>query len=63
MVKSKTKTLSLRADSLNILIIQKTVEILYNMRIAYTQLFRIYYSNIHQAHYKYYKELLLPVAL
>ena len=33
------------------------------MRIAYIQLFRIYHSNIHQAHYKYYKELLLPVAL
>ena len=32
------------------------------MRIAYTQLFRIYHSNIHQTHYKYYKELLLPVA-
>ena len=32
------------------------------MRIAYTQLFRIYHSiNIHQAHYKYYKEVLLPV--
>ena len=26
------------------------------MLIAYTQLFRIYHSNIHQAHYKYYKE-------
>ena len=32
------------------------------MRIAYTQLFRICHSNIHQAHYKYYKGLLLPVA-
>ena len=33
------------------------------MRIAYTQLFRVYHSNIHPAHYKYYKEVLLPVAM
>ena len=62
MVKSKTKTLSLRAVQFEYLIIQKRLYIiLYNMRIAYTQLFRVYHSNIHQAHYKYYKEVLLPV--